>query len=126
MSTTTPEPRRDRDDLDDFFAAARAAPPEPADDLLARIAMDAETEQAARRRPMRPVSRLRSLFAGWVGLPALRGAALAATLVAGIWIGAAPPAPLSATVDGIWSAGDAQIAGSVDPMTAYDLAWMGE
>jgi hypothetical protein len=80
--------------LDAAFELARAAPPEPSADLLARILADA--------RATRPISprvepRLRTrggLFAQlWRGLGGWPAAAsLSGAVLAGIWIGASPPA----------------------------------
>jgi hypothetical protein len=83
------------DMLDDLFAQARAQPPgSPSDDLIARVLADAAGVQPA---PSAHVisqpglwSRIMDTIGGW---PALGG--LAAATVAGIWVGVAPPTPVS-------------------------------
>ncbi len=77
--------------LDDLFAAARRAAPEPSPGFLARVIADAEAVQEAAeavpvRRSAAPsgglMAALRGMFGGWGAL----GGMLTAT-VAGIWIG---------------------------------------
>jgi len=80
------------DSLDDLFAAARRAAPEPAPGLLARMMADAELAQeaaqaAALRRDVRPapgglMTTLRGMFGGWGALGGMATATLA-----GVWIG---------------------------------------
>ena len=80
----------DKDDslgaeLEDFLAAARAAPPQVPEALMARVMADAE---AARPRPA-DAGLIRGWFAALGGLPGL-GGLITATCV-GFWLGLAPP-----------------------------------
>ena len=84
------------DMLDDIFAQARDEMPVPSDALMARVLGDAASVQSAARAL--PTVAKQGLWAramdaigGW---PALSG--LAAATVAGVWIGVAPPASVSA------------------------------
>lgn len=84
--------------LDDLFAAARQAAPDPSDTLMARIVAD-----AAREMP-RPAPATPGVWATlWDGLGGWIGAGgLAAATVAGLWIGIAPPAGLADMASGLW------------------------
>lgn len=77
--------------LDALLAEARALRPEPAQALVARILLDADRLAPAAAAPPAPA---RAPRRGWMaalgGWPALGG--LAAAAVAGVWIGAVPPA----------------------------------
>lgn len=82
------------DMLDDLFAQARRQDVSPSDDLIARVLADAVAVQPS---PVAQVgteaglwTRIMDAIGGW---PALSG--LAAATVAGVWIGAAPPASVS-------------------------------
>lgn len=85
--------KQDMTGLDGDFACARAAQPAPSEALMLRIIEDAAREQAARiAPPAAPPRRGRWCLAladlgGW---PAMAGLAMAA--VAGMWLGALPPA----------------------------------
>lgn len=114
--------------LDALFHAARAHPETPGSDLIARVLADAETEQArlqegsdaaidgdahSSARPSRGggFAGLRNALGlgGWDPVPirALGGwpvtVGLAAVACTGIWIGAAPPAPLAVSAQLILS-----------------------
>lgn len=90
--------KHENDDmLNALFADMRAEAPVPSQDLLARIAADAQREQpilAAREKPAEDGH----LTRWWRALPgrmALASGLTAATL-AGVWIGYSPPASLDA------------------------------
>jgi len=73
--------------LEDFFVAARAHPPQPSAELMARIAADAgqlapKPSAVAPRRKAGGGWRLGALFGGWSAMGGLATAA-----VAGVWIG---------------------------------------
>lgn len=94
---TGTEMDRNDDRLDGFFAAARAAAPEPSAALLARILADAEAAaprpDAARGAAVRRRGGAMTAFGGWLG--ALGGwgglGGLATATVAGLWFGYADP-----------------------------------
>jgi hypothetical protein len=95
-------------DLDDLFAAARAAAPQPSAALLTRVEEDGlrllpRSDLAPMHRPERPRRALRGLFADMVGaIGGLGGAAgLATATLAGLWIGIAQPQGLSALTEGL-------------------------
>ncbi|MFN3645765.1 MAG: dihydroorotate dehydrogenase [Gemmobacter sp.] len=101
----TTEPKRDPAPdvlLDDLFAAARAAPPQPVPDaLLARVLADADAAMPRRPRASAPAAAsARPAPPGWLAVlvAALGGrgavAGLAAAGLAGVWIGFAQPAAL--------------------------------
>jgi hypothetical protein len=99
------------DDLDDLFAAARADTLVPSDALMARIAADAASVAAARRRPAVRAQRgglLSGLFAALGGWPALGG--LAAATVAGFWIGVAPPVGLQSLTSTVFGDVDVTVS----------------
>jgi hypothetical protein len=103
-------------DLEPFFAAARACPPEPSAALLARVAQAAQRpQQGPVRGPVAPratlAERLGALLGGW---PAMAG--LAAAVLVGLWIGAGLPA---AVVPG---AAEAGYLVDIAPELAFDLA----
>ncbi len=111
--------------LDSFFAAARAEPPQPGGDFLARIEAQALAEQPAARadapavaglRPAGVLRQLREALGGWAGM-----AGLATACAAGIWIGVSPPDGLT-----VFWGGDAAALGTigVDPLSSFDLALM--
>ncbi len=82
----------DDNDLDLFFAAARATRPAPTDALMARVVADAEAARAPRGRvPSAPAApRWRARLATFFGTGGAF-AGLAAASVAGFWIGAVQP-----------------------------------
>ena len=89
-------------DLDALFATARDAVPDAPDALLARVFADAE-----RHRPM-PVLRVVRRPSFWSSLLASVGgggalAGLATATLAGVWIGFAQPAPITAVTDALWA-----------------------
>ena len=90
--------QRDRDDLDDLFAQARASGPVPSADLMARVLADAMAEQprpVALRAvlPARRAGVLTRLAGVFGGVGALAGIGSAAA--AGLLIGYVQPAGLS-------------------------------
>jgi len=95
-------------DLDDLFAAARAAAPQPSDALLARVGADGlrllprPPAHTARPSTLRPRG-LRGLLADMVlAVGGLGGAAgLASAMLAGLWIGFAQPQGLSVLTEGL-------------------------
>lgn len=89
------------DMVDDLLAQARGVAPAPSDALVARVLGDAaavRAEVAATAPAARPSLWTRAMDAigGW---PSLSG--LAAATVAGVWIGAAPPATVSDLTAGL-------------------------
>lgn len=117
-----PQGRRNRDVLEDCFAAARQAPPVPSDAFMARLLADAAAQQSGTQKssaqteagaaaqhifralPAPGVTwqqRLRRIMGDVLrGLAPLGGApglaGLTSATLAGVWIGFAAPAPLSA------------------------------
>jgi hypothetical protein len=94
-------------DIDDLFARARGAAPEPDMALLQRIAADADAVQAGfRPAPAVATPIRRGPLARWIaalgGGPAVAGLATAA--LAGVWIGVAQPAPVAALTSGVTAA----------------------
>lgn len=104
--TEPPKPDRDDEALEDFFKAGRADAPDLGPDLMARILADAAAQQPApvpAAGTLQGTPRGRGGF-GWFadligGWPAMGG--LAAATVAGVWIGAAPPAALEDMATGV-------------------------
>lgn len=110
------------DDLDGFFAAARAAGPAPSEALVARVLADAEAAmpRAVAPAPEAPAPRRRWLAA----VAALFGggpmaAGLASAVVAGVAIGYAGP------VTSDWLAGAVSGGAEIRMMAASDL-FLGE
>lgn len=110
------------DDLETLFRAARTDRPAPSDDLMARVLADAAALQPkaaapAPRRVAAPApSRARTGF--FAGLAALFGgggvlAGMGTAAVAGLFLGFAQPAPVSA-LTAAWG-------GSAADSSAYDL-----
>lgn len=96
----TREPQQDgRVTLDAMFAEARATPPDPGAELMARVMADALDARAA--RPPAPRQRPRGWLAGlWRAVVAAFGGAgpvtgMATAAAAGLLIGFAAPAPLA-------------------------------
>jgi hypothetical protein len=107
-------------DLDDLFARARAESPQPPAGLLARIEADALAVHKA-RQPAAPARRSR--WAGWVGALGGNGvlAGLATATLAGLWLGFAQPAPVSALTTTVSQAFGADSAlDSVELIPALD------
>lgn len=110
------------DPLAAHFEALKARPAEPGAALLARILDDAGREQAAFRAPAPRSPRFGRLaetvrtLGGW---PAMAG--LASAALAGVWIGAAPPAGLAAAVSQALG-GNAELLIDVDPAAGLILA----
>lgn len=106
------------DDLETLFRAARTDRPAPSDDLMARVLADAAALQpkAAAPAPRRAAAPARTGF--FAGLAALFGgggvlAGMGTAAVAGLFLGFAQPAPVSA-LTAAW-------AGSATDSSAYDL-----
>ena len=104
---------KDPDGLDAFFDAARRTTPRLSDEALARMTSQALSVQAdvtrsmAVARPERRPGILSQLLAVLGGWPAMAGLATAG--VAGLWIGAVPPAGLvnlAASVGALGSAAE--------------------
>ena len=123
--TRTPD---DMDMLEDVFAAARRAPPEPGADLLARIEADALRLQAGAAGPS---PRRLTALAGWRaalaeavgGWPALTG--LAAAALAGVWIGISAPAGLAGLAgmaQAMLGTPDAAYLIDLDPAVTFEIA----
>lgn len=132
MPTTTPE-RPQEPDLEPWFAAGRDAAPEPAPDFLSRLADIAEAEASAMAPAPEPRTGLRAWLSRAAALVAPRGAetaGLAAAALAGLWLGIAPPEPLSGGIEALRGAGtlasEYEAAALVDPLGARDLAWLME
>jgi hypothetical protein len=103
--------------VDDFFAAARVAAPEPSAALLARVLEDAQAVQAAARPPVPRPAKSEGFLAqvgGWFGL----GGMAAATL-AGVWVGFAGVGGLSTAVADVW--GGTTTATTVDLIPGEDF-----
>ncbi|WP_102107054.1 dihydroorotate dehydrogenase [Oceaniglobus roseus] len=115
--------RIDDDTLEDFFAAARAAPVAVSDDLVARILQDAAAAQPWAPAPARaapgPLARLVGALGGW---PSLAG--LAAAALAGVWIGTAQPVMIEDLGIGLSARSDTAAAEGydlADLMPGYDI-----
>lgn len=82
MNMTDDAKRDDR--LENLFAAARSAPPEPSGALMARVMRAAQTEMRMRAAPVRDsvFARVLAVIGGWGGVGGLATAACA-----GLWIG---------------------------------------
>lgn len=96
------------DMLDDLFAQARDQRIMPSAALTQRVLADAANQPL--RRPAAPFwAQIGQMIGGW---PALGG--LAAASVAGIWLGAAPPAPLADYADVLLGGGGTVSIGLFD------------
>ncbi|WP_339672153.1 hypothetical protein [uncultured Roseovarius sp.] len=102
-----------------FFDAARAHPPAPSPDLLARVLGDAEAEQVWITRRAQPAAeapraglleQLYRLLGGW---PAMAG--LTTAIVAGVWIGTALP-------EGVSGGTEAAYLVDITPEAVFELA----
>ena len=100
------EMRKDDERLDLFFAAGRAAPPEPSAAFLARVAEAGLSAQRARQAMPAPVRRggvagggvlgaFLGLFGGWGGIGGMATAA-----AAGLWLGFAGSDQLAQVASG--------------------------
>ncbi|MEM8630295.1 MAG: hypothetical protein AAGF74_03590 [Pseudomonadota bacterium] len=108
--TDLPENRKDTSEekLEDLFAAARKAAPQPSEDLMARVLSDAEAvclARATQTTQAGPAARfslssMLDAFGGWAGAGGLAAAGLV-----GLWVGVAPPETLQSTL-GLILAGD--------------------
>ena len=112
-------------ELDDLFAVARAAPPAASPAFLARVLEDAYDEQPAAPTGPAPAmarggiwGRLAAALGGGVAL-----AGVATAGVAGVWLGFAPPAPLSPLTDSLLPV-SAEVG--VDLLPAIDEFWTDE
>ncbi len=110
----------DFDDLEDFFAAARANPPQVSADLQARVLADAEAHMPkAPRQPWHQA--LWQLLGGAAGLSGLATAA-----AVGVWVGVAPPEGMpdlaGQFVTGTWEAETLDIS---EAETATELGGFG-
>lgn len=120
------EDRKDHDRLDAYFDAARRQTPALSDAALARLttqALQVQAEAAAPQgtHPQRP-GRLAQLLAMIGGWPAMAGLATAG--IAGLWIGAVPPAGLAnlaADLGAVTGTSDDD-AYLVDPLPGYTLS----
>ena len=102
-----------------FFDAARAHPPAPSAELLARVLSDAEAEQVwitrraetARAAPRSGLlEQLYRLLGGW---PAMAG--LTTAVLAGVWIGTALP-------EGLSGSSEAAYLVDITPEAVFELA----
>jgi hypothetical protein len=114
--TKTDGSRGETGGLEPFFEAARQAPPEASEALLARVMADADAvartrEAAALARPAARPGRLRGLLESLGGWPALAG--LTAASAAGLALGVAMPD----TVTGLFQSG-----GAVEVFELSDLS----
>lgn len=121
----TQQPMTERD-LDELFAAARAAAPPPLPpDLAARIVAAAAAGRAAPAPPMAPArapglrARLAALLAELGGAPALGGLATAG--IAGLWVGLADPAGAAGFVLEAAAGLGPAVADLFDPVSPFDL-----
>lgn len=105
--------------IEAFFDAARAHPPMPSAELLARVLRDAEAEQVwiirrAQATAEAPrtglLEQLYRLLGGW---PAMAG--LTTAVVAGVWIGTALP-------EGVSGSTEAAYLVDITPEAVFELA----
>jgi hypothetical protein len=89
--------------LDALLDEARSLRAEPGPDLMARILADAAAHQPGRVAPVLAAPARLSWLALLGGWPAL--GSLAASALAGLWIGLAPPTALASAVTGLWGEG---------------------
>lgn len=112
------------DDLEQMFATARKAPPEPSPDFLARVLSDAQALQSAaaplavhpeRKGVLAMLGAAVGAIGGW---PAMAG--LASAAVTGLWIGINPPNVLSTPISAAF--GEAALLGeSTDFGEGFDF-----
>lgn len=107
--------------LEVFMAAARAARPDPSDDLMARIMTDAFAAMPApggvTHSGVGLGARVRAIFGGWGSM-----GGLVATTLAGVWIGFAAPGPLATLTTDVLSAtaASASTVDTVELMPEFD------
>lgn len=121
----------DFESLDAFFDAARRVPAEVSDATTARILADAHQVQAGfgAGGAVPDHAGIGRASGGWIGqfLAAIGGwpamAGLATAGVAGLWIGAVPPAFVETLAEGIVASSDAAEDDLylVDPLPGYAL-----
>ena len=104
----------DADPMEALFAEARVNPPDPPDELMARVLADARAQQSVIAAPQRS---WRLLWRGIGGLPGLSG--LAAATVVGFWIGVAPPEALPDLAGQMVSGDEAALLQSAPELTAF-------
>lgn len=125
----------DDDDLglEEFFEAARRAPPAPSEALMARVGNDALAQQAlSQRRIAEPETDRRGAPGVLIGLlrtiggwPAVAG--LACATLAGVWIGVTPGLGVADAVLEMIGRTDRSVAVIVDYPETYGLGMdMGE
>lgn len=120
--------------LEDLFAQARKAPPEPDADFLSRVLADAETVQAGFAPPSSAprsqartrggnawLNGLRTAFGGLGGWPVAAG--LCGVAVAGLWIGLAPPQGLADQAQTLMTSQDDLLE---NPEINLAFAWLEE
>lgn len=112
----------DTENLDRFFAAARATTPEPSAEFFALIVEDAQAQQAALRIPAAPAKRggvIRQWLDALGGWPAI--SSLATATVAGIWVGISPPEELSLAAQSYLGLEDASLVIDMSANSALGL-----
>jgi len=111
---------RDKADqsLDALFDAARAAPPDVPEALMAAVVADAAAQMPAARGGGSLVQRA---LAALGGLPAL-GGMVTATCV-GFWLGLAPPEGLPDVGEAIWALGTENTT-ELAMVDVYDGGWI--
>jgi len=121
---------KSNDPLDDLFALARRAAPEPSAALLARVLADGEAELAA-RAPAQPQPRGAppggiAIGALWADLLAVVGGwravgGLATATLAGVWIGFSGAAGLSVAATEFLTGSSAETLGTVNLLPGDDV-----
>lgn len=114
--------RPDLDHVEDFFAAARRAPPEPSPALLARMLEDADARRPAAVQgagtagpaPSGLLASLRAIFGGW---QTAGGMVMAAA--AGVWIGFSGVGGITDVASGYLGA--TEVLGTVELMPESDV-----
>lgn len=116
--------RPDLDHVEDFFAAARRAPPEPSPALLARMLEDADARRLAAVQvagaapagaaPSGLLAGLRAIFGGWQ----TAGGMVMAT-AAGVWIGFSGVGGITDAASGYLGA--TEVLGTVELMPESDV-----
>lgn len=104
--------------LDALFDAARAAPPDVPEALMAAVVADAAAQMPAARGVGSLVQRA---LAALGGLPAL-GGMVTATCV-GFWLGLAPPEGLPDVGEAIWALGTENTT-ELAMVDVYDGGWI--
>ncbi len=119
----------DKDDLAALFEAAKAAPPAPSSDFMARVLSDAEAMQPAALGGMRTpaptpkrgaftelLSGLSDAIGGWPGF-----AGLASAAVAGVWIGISPPDGLIDPISSVLGTDTSSLSEALDYNDGFDF-----